>query len=163
LKTRYPAEVDIDPANCPARSAGDLWEEVMKNRFYFVVVIVMIIAPVQYAFAVERRSTDLVQGTVVEVHKQRVQSPEYQFGSGNPSDAPLASQYYAFEVSIRVDCETYVGRYTTPFNYLPGTFTVDRPIQFRLTKHVMYFELQNGWDVRMGIVRRFDSCNSTGR
>ena len=105
-------------------------------------------------------SKQLAQGTVVQVQKRRVESPEYQFGSSNPSDAPLSSRYYAYEVSIRVDCKTYVGRYNTPFNYLPSAFTTDRPIQLRLTKHVMYFELPDGWDVRMGIVQRMDRCSA---
>jgi hypothetical protein len=152
------AEVDVKPASCPAIPAGDLWEEVMKTNLLVIGLAFLLTAPAVRAMAVS--SKEWVQGTVVQVQKQRVQSPAYQFGSGNPSDAPLASQYYAFEVSIRVDCETYVGRYTTPFNYLPGTFTVDQAIQFRLTKHVMYFELPDGWDVRMGIVRRFDSCST---
>ena len=130
----------------------------MKKNLYVVTLVFVMIAPTAPAMVVS--SKEWVQGTVVQVQKRRVESPEYQFGSSNPSDAPLASRYYAFEVSIRVDCETYVGRYSTPFNYLPSVFTADQPIRFRLTKHVMYFELPNGWDVRMGIVHRFDSCNA---
>ena len=130
----------------------------MKRSVYMVTLVFLITVPALCAMAIS--SKESVQGTVVQVQKQRVQSPAYQFGSSNPSDAPVASSYYAFEVSIRVDCTTYVGRYTTPFNYLPGMFTADQTIQFRLTKHVMYFELPYGWDVRMGIVRRFDSCST---
>jgi hypothetical protein len=134
-----------------------LWEEIMKKHLYIVTVVFLMTAvPAIRAMAVNSR--EWVQGTVVQVQKHRVEFPEYQFGSGNPSDAPLASRYYAFEVSIRVDGKTYVGRYTTPFNYLPSAFTPDQPIQLRLTKHGMYFELPDGWDVRMGIVRRIDSC-----
>jgi len=120
----------------------------------------LVVLPVLCADAATNKSRQIVEGTVVAVQKQRVESPEYQFGSGNPADAPLASRYYAYEVSIRVDCKTYVGRYTTPFNYLPSAFTADQPIQLRLTRHVMYFELPDGTDLRMGIVRRKAGCSA---
>jgi len=99
-----------------------------------------------------------VQGTVVDVQKHKVYSPDYTMGGSNPSDAPLTSRYYAYDVSVRVDCKTYVGRYETPFNYLPSAFAPDQPIQLRLTKHVMYFDLPNNPDMRMGIVRRSSGC-----
>jgi len=120
----------------------------------------LVVMPALSALAATNNSRQTVEGTVVAVQKQRVESPANQFGSGNPADAPLASRYYAYEVSIRVDCKMYVGRYTTPFNYLPSAFTADQPIQLRLTKHVMYFELPDGSDLRMGIVRRKAGCSA---
>lgn len=86
--------------------------------------------------------------------------PRLHDGRSNPSDAPLTSRYYAYEVSVRVDCEIYVGRYVTAFNYLPSAFTADRLIPIRLTKHVMYFDLPNDPDLRMGIVRRRPACDA---
>ncbi len=130
----------------------------MKRNLYVVALIFLVAAPTVSAMAVN--SNEWVQGTVVQVQKHRLESPAYQFGSSNPADAPLATRYYAYEVSIRVACKTYVGRYNTPFNYLPSAFTADQPIQLRLTKHVMYFELPDGWDLRMGIVHRTDSCKT---
>jgi hypothetical protein len=110
--------------------------------------------------AAERTSKQFVTGTVVRVQKQRVESPEYTIGGSNPSDAPLTFQYYAYEVSIRVGCEIYTGRYETPFNYLPSAFSSDRQVSMRLTKHVMYFDLPNNPDLRMGIVHRKSVCDS---
>ena len=100
-----------------------------------------------------------MQGTVIQVQKHKVFSADSMVGDSNPSDAPLASRYYSYEVSVRVDCRTYVGRYQTPFNYLPSAFTPDRPIQVRVTKHLMYFDLPNDPDMRMGIVRRGSACD----
>jgi len=112
-------------------------------------------------YAAQRNSQPFVQGKVLAVQKYRVQTPDYTIGGSNPADAPLTSRYYEFEVSILVDCKIYVGRYQTPFNYLPSAFTADRSIPVRLTRHVMYFDLPNDPDMRMGIVRRKAACSSS--
>jgi hypothetical protein len=116
----------------------------------------MAVMPALYA-AERGRSSSYVQGTVVRVQKHKVYSPDSMSGGNNPSDAPLTSRFYAYEVSVRVDCKIYFG-HETPFNYLPSAFTPDQSIQVRLTKHVMYFDLPNDQDMRMGIVRRRTEC-----
>ncbi len=131
----------------------------MNKNVCVCIVALMILVPALYA-AKQSRSDSYVQGTVVQVKKQKIYSPDTTIGGSNPSDAPLTSRYYAYEVSVRVDCKTYVGRYETPFNYLPSAFTPDQPIQVRLTKHVMYFDLPNDPDMRMGIVRRKSDCGT---
>ena len=132
----------------------------MKRSSYAVLVIFLMLMSAPGVFAARNRGQQSVQGTVVAVQKSKVYSPEYTMGGSNPSDAPLTSRYYSFEVSIQVGCETYVGRYETPLNYLPSSFTADRPVTLRLTKHVMYFDLPNDPDMRMGIVRRKSTCNA---
>lgn len=94
------------------------------------------------------------QVTVLSVDQHQVQSPASQFGAGDPSDAPLTSNFYTYHVSFRLECRTYVGRYETPFRYLPSAFAPNHPIQVRLTKHVMYFNLPNDPELRMSIVNR---------
>lgn len=121
-------------------------------------VVIFLIAGLLFAPSVHGATTRNVQGTVVEVQKHRLQFPGYTMGGSNPSDAPLTSRYYVFEVSIRVGCETYVGRYQTPFNFLPSLFTPDQRIEVRLTKHVMYFELPYSGGIRMSIVHRHREC-----
>lgn len=133
-------------------------EEIMEKKI-FIVVSLLIIVPALYATPAQYRP--YVKGTVVDVQKHKVYSPSYTMGGSNPSDAPLASQYYAFEVSVRVDCKTYVGRYETPFNYLPSAFTTDQPIQVRVTSHAMYFDLPNDPDLKLGIIRRTSECAQT--
>jgi hypothetical protein len=128
-------------------------EEIMKRNIY-IVTAVLVIVPMLNGSPTRTNKNEYVQGTVVQVQKQKVFSPDYTIGGSNPSDAPLTSRYYAYEVSVRVDGKTYVGRYETPFNYLPSEFTPDQPIKVRLTKHVMYFDLPNDPDMRMGVVHR---------
>jgi hypothetical protein len=132
-------------------------EEIMKRNLCICIVIFVVVVPALYA-AEPGHSNPYVQGTVVHVQQRKVYSPDSMIGGSNPSDAPLTSRYYAYEVSVRVDCKTYVGRYETPFNYLPSEFASNQSIQVRLTKHVMYFDLPNNPDMRMGIVRRRSDC-----
>jgi hypothetical protein len=132
------------------------WGKIMKQNIC-IVIAVLIVVPMLNA-SPTRNSNRFVQGMVLSVEKRKVYSPDYTIGGSNPSDAPLTTRYYAYEVSIRVDCKTYVGRYETLFNYLPSDFTPNQPIQLRLTKHVMYFDLLNNPDMRMGIVRRRSDC-----
>jgi hypothetical protein len=120
-----------------------------------IAVALIFLSPSVYA-----ARNQIVQGTVITVKKNRVQSPEYTVGGSNPADAPLTSTYYSFEVSVRVNCEIYIGRYSTPFNYLPSMFSSDRVIPLRLTRHVMYFDTPNDPELRMGIIRRSSACGS---
>jgi hypothetical protein len=130
----------------------------MKKRSHIAFTCLLMIMAMLYASGAANRSNQLVQGTIVEVRKLRTQSPEYGAAGSNPVDAPPTTHYYTFEVSIRVGCETYVGHYNTPFNYLPAAFESGQQIQMRLIKHAMYFDLPNDPDMRMGIVRRHSVC-----
>jgi hypothetical protein len=126
----------------------------MKKLLALTIATFVISIPLLNASPTRANSAQYVQGTVVDVQKHKIQSPAYTVAGSNPSDASLTSRYYVYEVSVRVDCKTYVGRYETPFNYLPSAFTRDRPIQLRLTKRVMYFDFPNDPDMRMGIAHR---------
>jgi hypothetical protein len=80
------------------------------------------------------------QGTVLSVERREVRSPDVYY-SGTGTDVPLQSVYYAYEVSVQVDCVTYHGRYETPFDYLPSAFSPGKPIQVRVAKHAMHFDV----------------------
>jgi hypothetical protein len=147
-------------ASCPAILAGALMEKIMRKNIG-IGIAVLVIVPMLNASPARSKANPFVQGTVIEVQKQKVYFPDYAIGGSNPPDAPLTSRYYAYQVSVRVDCKTYVGRYETQFNYLPSEFTPNQPIQVHLTKHVMYFDLPNDPDMRMGIVRRSSDCGQT--
>jgi len=129
---------------------------MMKHTY--IGIAVLVIVPILSASPARGPSNPYVQGTVVEVQRQKLYSPDYAIAGSNPSDTPLTSRYYAYEVSVRVDCKTYVGRYETPFNYLPAEFTPTRPIQVHVTKHVLYFDLPTDADMRIPIVRRRTEC-----
>lgn len=131
----------------------------MKPKPHIAVAVLLAALPMFYVSPSRRKSEDYVQGTVVGVESHRVESPEFTGGGSNPSDAPRVSRYYVYEVSIRVGCKTYVGRYETPFHYLPSVFAPAERLEFRLTKHVMDFDVPYR-RVRMGIVRRHSACGT---
>jgi hypothetical protein len=106
------------------------------------------------AFSARNRIDQFVQGTVLGVNGETVQSPEYPTGGSNPSDAPLTTSYYEYHVSLQVGCMIYTGRYLTPFHYLPSMFTSGHSVGFRLTKRVMYFDVPDTAGIRMSIIRR---------
>jgi hypothetical protein len=125
-----------------------------------ITIPVILLALHMFHVSPSRNAKEYVKGIVVDVENHQVESPAFTMGGSNPSDAPLTSRYYAYEVSIRVGCETYVGRYETPFHYLPSAFAPGRRLEFRLTKHVMYFEIPYSAGIRMGIVRRHRECGT---
>lgn len=125
-----------------------------------IAIPVLLVALPLFFVSPSRNSKEYVQGTIVDVESHQIESPDFTVGGSNPSDAPLPSRYYVYEVSIRVGCETYVGRYATPFHYLPSAFAPAQRLELRLTKHVMYFEIPYSAVVRMGIVRHHRECGS---
>ncbi|HEX8815860.1 MAG TPA: hypothetical protein VF753_10200 [Terriglobales bacterium] len=119
-----------------------------------LLLLSLIAATAVSAFPAKKKLDQYVDGTVVNVQSQTVQSAEYSTAGSNQSDAPLTSNYYEYDVSIRVGCMIYVGRYLTPFHYLPSLFDADHNINFRLTKRVMYFDLPDTAGIRMAIIHR---------
>jgi len=86
------------------------------------------------------------------VQKSEVQPPTAS-GSDNPSDAPLHSESYTYEVAVRVNCGTYVGRYESSYDYFPAAFVPEHTLPVRITKHVLYFNLPGDREMQMNIVR----------
>ena len=126
----------------------------VQRRWFAIALLVLASLP----NALAANSSRLVQGTVIGVREQEVHSLNFMTGGSDPSDAPLASRYYAFEIAIRVDCSTYVGRYETVLNYLPPALAAGQSISMRLTKHAMYFDLSQDPELKIGIVRRKAAC-----
>lgn len=93
-------------------------------------------------------------GEVLRIKQQQAQAPLFQFGSGNPADAPLASRYYSYEVAVRVNCAIYTGRYDSAVHYLPAALRARNVISVQVTKHHMYFNLPGYQQWVMNIVHR---------
>jgi hypothetical protein len=124
----------------------------MNTKAYLSVLLLVVTMSALSAKAKEVQSKGFQQGTVVSVERQEVVSPNQCCYSG--TDAPLQTQYYAFDISVRVGCGTYVGRYESYIDYLPSAFSANNEIPVRLTKHVMYFDVPGERDMKMGIVHR---------
>ena len=78
--------------------------------------------------------------TITSVHRVEVTQPVYS-GGDNPSDAPLESHFYAYDVGVKTECATYVGHYESPYEYLPSVFATSHEIPMRLAKGAMQFDL----------------------
>jgi hypothetical protein len=89
--------------------------------------------------------------TVVSVQKYDPYIPRRR----NPSDAPLASTAYDYDISIRLNCSVYVGRYESAIDYLPNAFAPNQPIEISLQKHLMFVRLPGTREIKMGVVRRY--------
>jgi hypothetical protein len=134
------------------------------KRFPIYALALILFAPPASANA--KRSSDkkeqYLPGTVVTVQKHEAKS---NYIGDNPSDAPLQSTVFAYDIALRVSCGTYIGRYQSAFNYLPAVFTPNRPVEIRFQKHVMYVEVPGEPEYKIGIVDQprgaRASCNNS--
>ena len=124
----------------------------MKNSSLMFIFAVALGTPSVYAKTkVDSSKKNYLPGTVLQIQRHEADISSNYVGD-NRSDAPLRSDVYSYEVSIRVNCGTYVGRYQSAFDYLPSIFTPNRTVQVRLQKHVMQVNVPGEKEFTMGIV-----------
>jgi hypothetical protein len=97
---------------------------------------------------------------VVSAQKYEPEVPHH----GKFTDAPAPSSEYDADVSIRLNCLVYVGRYESPIDYLPGVFKPGKSVEVRPGKHFLYVSVPGIGEVKLRIVRRKpvagDSCKA---
>jgi hypothetical protein len=93
------------------------------------------------------------QGMVLSVAGGESRNHKYSNGT-NPADAPLQSKIYAYDVTVRVACETYVGHYESSSDSLPASIANNTPVQARAGKHFLYLKLPSNQQMKMAIVSR---------
>ena len=84
--------------------------------------------------------TPFQSATITAVQKQEVFEPPFS-GGDNPSDAPLQSGFWAYQVAVHTACNTYVARYESPYDYLPDAFAANHQIPVQIEKHSVNFDL----------------------
>jgi hypothetical protein len=116
-------------------------EEIMTKRSSLLVCLLVC------AFACPAlRASSTAQpkpfepATIVSVHKQEIEEPPY-YGGDNPSDAPLQSEVYAYDVAVHTACGVYVARWEAPYDYFPQAIAVNRQMPVRIGKHDIAFDL----------------------
>jgi hypothetical protein len=125
----------------------------MKVRYAFLSMAALVCLPVVYAKTPKHTPYLLQPVTVLRVNSGTKVQPAYS-GGDNPSDAPLQSEVYCYEVGIRADCSKLVTRYQSPFDYFPSAFSPNAEIPARVAKHEVVFELPSGREMKMPIVSR---------
>jgi hypothetical protein len=126
---------------------GNVRTKPVKIGFYATVLA--IVSSVSVASAIGQ-SSEFGQGTIVNVQKQNVATPAVRPGA-NPTDTPLQSHYYRYQVSVQVNCEIYVGRYESELDDLPSELSPNNSVPIRLKKHAMYLDFP-GDTLRMRII-----------
>ena len=72
-------------------------------------------------------------GVGVEVQKHGLNHARY----GKRTDAPVPPDEYDCDISIRLQCSVYVGRYRTWTEYLPGAFAPNQSVEVSPGKHFL--------------------------
>ena len=73
---------------------------------------------------------------------------------GNPTDAPLQSEVYSYDIGIELNCTVYMVRYETGLDYLPSVFSPNQTVEVSLEKHVMNVNLPGARELRLSIGSR---------
>jgi hypothetical protein len=132
------------------------------TRRIAITMTVLLALTLPAVYAKESQPKPYQDATVLRVEKHEDQA---RVGGDNPSDAPLPDpETFSYDISVRVSCGTYVGRYQSWYDYVPSVFTANRKIQLRLTRSAMYVPVPNQKEVEMPIVSKHverGPCNTT--
>ncbi len=131
----------------------------MKSTFvaFFLVLGAF---PFAYASSKHAQSNPFLEGSVLQVEKH--ETTQSTAGS-NPSDAPLPGpETYNYDISVRVNCGTYVGRYESWYDYLPAGLSANHKVQLRLARGTMYLDVPNQGEVPLPIVSRHQDRRPCG-
>jgi hypothetical protein len=120
----------------------------MKNRLCVSILAIVSAVPIPYAVG---QSKQPQQGTIVSVQKQDVSTPPVRTGA-DPARTPVQSHYYLYNVSLRLNCVVYLGRYESELDDLPSALAPNNSVPVRLVKHTMYLDFP-GDSVKMRIVK----------
>jgi hypothetical protein len=119
----------------------------MKKRVLFLWAGLLVASCLAFAKAGESYQS----ATVMRVQKR--EAGPALVGS-SPTDAPLHTDLYLYDVTLQVVCVTYVVRYESSFDQPPPMFVPDRHLDVRVEKHVLYASVPGGGDAKLSIVKR---------
>jgi hypothetical protein len=135
-----------------------LTKEGSVNRTYALLLWFLLIG--MFAdFAVAGDSSRKFQkAVVVTVQEREPNMPRRR----NPTDAPVARSEKDYDISLRVNCSVYVGRYEAESDDLPGAFAVGQALDVSPGKRVLYVKIPGSRDTKMTLIRRYaatdDGC-----
>lgn len=90
------------------------------------------------------------RATVISV--TQIETAPQSFVGGNPSDAPMVPEEYAYDIGLKVDCTLYTGRYESAIDYLPSYFRRESTMGVRVAKHWIYVSLPSAREVKLGLM-----------
>ena len=111
----------------------------MHRMFLAVCLLTGVAVPGSYASPVAQ-SKSFQTATIVNIRKHQAEEPPYD-GGDNPSDAPLQTEVFVYDVVLRTACGTYVARYKSAYDYLPDALAANRRMPAQVGKHNIVFDL----------------------
>lgn len=125
----------------------------MNGKRVFSILVCVACSTIAMHAKSQQVSSAVQSVTVLSVQSETDVQPSYS-GGDNPSDAPLRSEVYSYDVAVRSSCGTLVTRYQSPYDYFPSAFAPNAQIPARITKHEVDFDLPSGREMKMPIVSR---------
>jgi hypothetical protein len=119
-----------------------------RNSLIWLLLFGMLIEP---SVVTAETPRTFQRAVVVSTQKHEPDSPHYS----KRMDAPTPATEYDFDISIRLNCSIYVGRYLSAIDYLSSAFAANQAIEVSLEKHVILARVPGNQDIKMGIVRRY--------
>ena len=114
------------------------------------VTLLVLMCGVLLTGALARTKRPYQSATVVSVANHETPS----IYVGNPTDAPLQSEVYSYDIGIELNCTVYMVRYETGMDYLPSAFSPNQTVEVSLEKHVMNVNLPGAHELRLSIGSR---------
>jgi hypothetical protein len=128
----------------------------MNKRLCVSILAIVSAVPITYAVG---QSSQPQAGTIVSVQQQDVSNPPVRTGA-EFGRTPVQSHYYLYNVSVRLNCDVYAGRYESELNDLPSALSTNNSVPVRLMKHTMYLDFP-GNSVKLRIVHHKVSQEAT--
>lgn len=130
------------------------------NRTFAALLVILGAFPLAYASSKHAQSNPYLEGSVLQVEKH--ETTQSTAGS-NPSDAPLPDpETYDYDISVRVNCGTYVGRYESWYDYVPASLSANQKVQLRVAHGTLYLDVPNQKEVPLRIVSRHQDRRPCG-
>jgi hypothetical protein len=116
----------------------------MRKSLALLAVVTGVLLASMYASTKSEHQS----ATVISVESHETPS---NYAGSNPSDAPLQSEVYSYDIGIRLGCTVYRTRYDSAFDYLPSVFAPNHAVNVNLQKRVLEVSLPGDRTVRMAI------------
>ncbi len=129
----------------------------MKNAGSFAILSTLVI--VNFSTFLCASTRQFQQAVVVNSEKhERITSVRRP----KETDAPAPSTEFSYDISMRIGCTIYVGRYRSELDFVPEEFGANKTIDISPEKHLVYAKVAGRPDVKMTLVRTAsatgDSC-----
>ena len=117
----------------------------MPKSFLFIVLVYCVLVENSYS----QSASKYRPATVVHVHEYALPSTYIEdTGIG----APELPEIYNYDIAVQVSCDVYTGRYQSDKEHLPPVLGLDRAIEARVQKRLLYVKTDQDRVIEMRLV-----------